>query len=173
MLHGFELIPFRKYQLPVSIEGRLDIKATEITFDVQLSGNLASVNWPELDRPFKRQSGLWESTCLEFFLGPGSGKHYWEFNLAPTGHWNCFSFTDIRQDMKESQSLHLSSFFTSKTNHSARATARIENRDIDFSDLRIGISAVIAQDNKLSYYALSHGRKSPDFHARVHHLLVQ
>ncbi len=173
MLHRFELIPFKSYQTPIVISGNLDITAGEMTFDVQLSGNLDSLDWPNRDQCLIREYGLWESTCLELFLGPINGEHYWEFNLAPTGHWNCFSFSDVRQDMQESDSLRLTSFSASKTSDSVQARAEIECIDIDLAEIRIGISAVIAQGNQLSYHALSHRSESPDFHARAHHLLVQ
>jgi hypothetical protein len=191
MLQTFEIIPFQDNNLIESIRGEFEIRERQIVINFQLDGKISEVYWPEKDESSGRQFGLWEHTCLEFFIGPENSSHYWEFNLSPSGNWNCFSFSDLRTDMQESEALVLSSVAGEVEENTATCTALIHCddlvREMVLSGIRIGISAVIEHTSGFFYYALAHcsngqssngqssnGQKArkPDFHARENHLLL-
>jgi hypothetical protein len=177
MLQTFEIIPFQDNNLIESIRGEFEICEQQIVINYQLSGKINEVYWPEKDASPGRQFGLWEHTCLEFFIGPATSSNYWEFNLSPNGNWNCFSFSDLRTDMQESETLVLSSVECEAEEDVATCTALIHCDDMVLSGIRIGISAVIEHSSGFFYYALAHcsnGEKArrPDFHARENHLLL-
>jgi hypothetical protein len=191
MLQTFEIIPFQANNLIESIRGEFEICEQQIVINFQLAGRINKVYWPEKDESPGRQFGLWEHTCLEFFIGPEDSSNYWEFNLSPNGNWNCFSFSDLRTDMQESEALVLSSVESEVEENTATCTALIHCddliHDIALSGIRIGISAVIEHTSGFFYYALAHysngessngessnGEKArrPDFHARENHLLL-
>jgi len=176
MLQTFKIIPFRQNHVIDSIRGEFEICEQQITISYQLSGRIDDVCWPDRQVPPTRESGLWKRTCLEFFIGPNKSPNYWEFNLSPSGNWNCFSFSDLRCDMQESQALTLSSFSCDIEKNNVACTAKIDCQDITLEDVRVGVSAVIEHKSGFSYYALAHGpaavTHSPDFHARENHLLL-
>jgi hypothetical protein len=191
MLQTFEIIPFQDNNLIESIRGEFEICEQQIVINFQLGGKVSEVCWPEKDESSGRQFGLWEHTCLEFFIGPEDSSNYWEFNLSPNGNWNCFSFSDLRTDMQESSALELSLLACEVEENTATCTALIHCddliHDIVLSGIRIGISAVIEHTSGFFYYALAHcsngqssngessnGEKArrPDFHARENHLLL-
>jgi hypothetical protein len=120
------------------------------------------------DRPL-RKAGLWEETCLEFFLAAKDSPQYWEINLSPSRHWNVYRFSDYRKGMEEEAA------FTS-------LPFRVERRknfflvDVDFpldgifaagTPVKAGISAIIKlKRGKRTYWALRHPGQKPDFHLR-------
>jgi hypothetical protein len=177
MLQTFEIIPFRDNNLIESIRGKFETCEKQIIISYQVIGKISEVCWPQKTASPTRQFGLWEHTCLEFFIGPATSHNYWEFNLSPSGNWNCFSLSDVRTDMQESETLVLSSVECEIKQDVATCTALIHCDDMVLSDIRIGISAVIEHTSGFFYYALAHysnGEKArrPDFHARENHLLL-
>lgn len=182
MLQAFEIIPFQENNVIDWIRGEFEIREQEISISYQLSGKISEIFWPDQQVSTTREVGLWEHTCLEFFIGPTTTSNYWEFNLSPNGNWNCFSFSDLRCDRQESEALVLVSFSSEFAEDNATCTARIRCNDISLEAIRIGVSAVIEHEFGLFYYALAHrsstkraltqGGKTPDFHARENHLLL-
>jgi hypothetical protein len=177
MLQTFEIIPFQDNNLIESIRGKFETCEKQIIISYQVIGKISEVCWPEKTASPTRQFGLWEHTCLEFFIGAAASPNYWEFNLSPGGNWNCFSLSDVRTDMQESETLVLSSVECEIKEDVATCTALIHCDDMVLSDIRIGISAVIEHTSGFFYYALAHcanGEKArrPDFHARENHLLL-
>jgi hypothetical protein len=181
MLQTFEIIPFQDNNLIESIRGEFEICKQQIEINFQLDGRINKVCWPEKDELPGRQFGLWEHTCLEFFIGPATSSDYWEFNLSPNGNWNCFSFSDLRTDMQESEALVLSSVACEVEENTATCTALVHCNGLVqkmvLSGIRIGISAVIEHTSGFFYYALAHcsngeEERRPDFHARENHLLL-
>ena len=167
----FELTPFRGNDALASMEGSLDITSGLVDINFQLSGRLRGLVWPEKGISPQREHGLWEHTCFEFFIGSVASTGYHEVNLSPSGNWNCFSFTDVRSGMKESETLTLRTLESTKTDQNANLHATLDFKRMRPDSLRIGVSAVIEMKSRLHYYALSHG-ESPDFHAREHHVLI-
>ena len=167
----FQLEPFSSNDLVESLGGEFMLHEGMIDVSYKVEGHLGEICWPAKRNPLARESGLWESTCLEFFLGLAGQTGYLEFNISPGGNWNCFSFSEERKDMKESSSLVLRELRSKKSTRAASLDARIAAGGLRGESLLIGIAAVIKYQSGLLYYALSHG-KAADFHDRRHHLLV-
>lgn len=174
MLQKFEIIPFHKNDVIDSFRGEIDIRGQEIIVSYQLAGEIDEVFWPDQHASPTRESGLWQRTCLEFFIGPVMAPHYWEFNLCPNGNWNCFSFSDLRCDRQESDALVPTSARGEVAQGRAQCVVTVQCKDAILEEVRIGISAVIEHKSGLLYYALAHNpkQKIPDFHARENHLLL-
>ena len=172
MLHSFKLLPFHKNSFLDSIHGNIRFTDDEISITYQLSGSLADIDWPDSAGIAPREYGLWEATCLEFFIRPSGGQAYLEVNINPGGSWNCFSFTGLRTNMKESDELLLLNTIVKKNDHAASLEARLRwtaSRAVQFT---LGISAVICQQNCHHYYALAHMGDRPDFHSPENHTLL-
>ena len=103
-------------------------------------------------RPGRFVEGLWRHTCFEVFLATRS-RAYREYNLSPSGEWAAYDFSSYR-----------------KRNRARIARPRWNGRVAIIpvrGRLKIGLSAVIEEKSgALSYWALRHPRRKPDFHDR-------
>jgi len=149
------------------IHGVIERTDRTITLSFLLKGTMDNIVLPAAAGR-QRCDNLWQSTCLEMFWGEAGKKNYWELNLAPTGAWNVYSFTDYRTEMRQEERVAEPFITTDRTPDSFSLTAEFEIADLHAirTPLRIGISAVIRhQDNRLSYWAMAHPEGKPDFHA--------
>jgi hypothetical protein len=95
-------------------------------------------------------------------------KNYWELNLAPTGAWNVYDFTDYRTGMRQEERIGKPFIEIKRTAESFAVRAKLEIGSLHAGNapLRVGVSAVLAHwDSRLSYWALVHPAEKPDFHA--------
>lgn len=165
---GFSLQPFPG-QNSDGVTIRTTVERTEraITVSFLLQGNMDDIVLPAASEP-KRRDNLWQATCFELFWGEEGKTNYWELNLAPTGAWNVYAFTDYRTGMRQEEQVAEPIITTARTPDTFSLTAELEIADLHAAraPLRIGISTVIQhQDNRLSYWALAHPAEKPDFHA--------
>ncbi|MBW4515137.1 MAG: DOMON-like domain-containing protein [Timaviella obliquedivisa GSE-PSE-MK23-08B] len=152
----------------LEIIGTVARRANVLTISYSLLGDLTDVVIAPAATP-TRQSQLWEATCFEFFLGTKNDKQYWEFNLSPAGHWNVYGFSDYRQGLKEETAFPTLPFSV-QTEPDALSIALKLNLGAIFAasqGLETAIAAVVKHTNgDLSYWALKHPGKEPDFHLR-------
>ena len=160
------LVPFQPCPGVESLRFDLTLVSSgRLAFNVTLTGPTAS-GLPLIQTPGQRRSGLWNDHCFELFIGKAGSKAYWEWNLAPSGDWQCFQFDQYRANRTLSESLRLdncsSSCFENTYSLSAEIiliSSLIRQREL----FKIGICAVIRSQEGLSYFALRHGHQ-PDFH---------
>src|SRR5271154_1016072 len=76
---------------------RIDKASLRLRYRV--SGVIAALRIPPPGRP-ARTDALWQHTCFEAFLRPGSGDGYLEFNFAPSTEWAAYSFATYRSEMR-------------------------------------------------------------------------
>ncbi|HIJ90383.1 MAG: DOMON-like domain-containing protein [Desulfobulbaceae bacterium] len=167
------MTPFSLHPFPgqnsggVNIHGAIERTNRAILLSFLLQGNLCDLVLPTAAEP-KRCDNLWQSTCLELFWAEEGGKNYWELNLAPTGDWNVYAFTDYRTGMHQEDRVAGPLTETHRTEDSFSLTGelKITNLHGGHTPLRVGISAVLQhRNNRLSYWALAHPEEKPDFHA--------
>ncbi|MBU2538364.1 MAG: DOMON-like domain-containing protein [Proteobacteria bacterium] len=165
---GFSLHPFPgQDSRGLAIHGTIERTERAIAISFLLQGNMNDIVLPTAPEP-KRCDNLWQATCFEMFWGEEGKTRYWELNLAPTGAWNVYAFTDYRTEMRQEERIAEPVITTARTPDTFSLTAELEiaNLHAAQSPLRIGISTVIQhQDNRLSYWALAHPAEKPDFHA--------
>jgi len=167
----FSLQPFTPVQdlpdLRVTVD--LSCRSNTAALSYTIRGPIKEIVFPASVETPSRKGGLWEDTCLEFFLAVTGVQLYWEVNLSPSGHWNVYRFSAYRQGMQEEAA------FTS-------LPFRLERGKVTFlldvelpldgiispeTPLEVGISAVIKlRSNQMTYWALSHPGQKPDFHRR-------
>ncbi len=171
----FTLIPFAQDAAPeISITGSISRRDNQLQVAYRLEDPSSLVVLPTQVANPERRHGLWETTCLEFFLGEAGSKRYWEFNLSPTGHWNGYRFEDYRQGMAEEGAI------ATQASGGIAALALARSGDSQFvataklgaligadQPLELGVTAVI-EDRRgaLSYWALVHTGAEADFHRR-------
>jgi hypothetical protein len=113
-----------------------------------------------------RAHHLWETTCFEMFLRSRGDSGYREFNFSPSGQWAAYEFTGYRAGMVQTPvaappAIHVHC-------DADRIVADIEVRlDLQREPHDVGLCAVVEERAfGKSYWALSHGASSPDFHHR-------
>jgi hypothetical protein len=184
----FALIPFAADSSPAiditgsierrenlfKIEYKLALKPQErLSLHLSCGSLRGGISLPAIISPIipnpTRQKNLWEHTCCEFFLGLPDSTQYWEFNLSPAGHWNVYHFLDYRQNITEEPAFAALPFQVSQELDFWQLQLEVDLHKIvsPRQKLAVGVTAVIEDQTKqLSYWALSHPGKEPDFHHR-------
>ncbi|MGL5831982.1 MAG: DOMON-like domain-containing protein [Waterburya sp.] len=181
MKANFDLIPFATDAAPaIEITGGIERQDNQLTIEYKLASKLKKRSPRNRDSPLpmispplvqnpSRQRDLWEHTCCEFFLGFPDSTQYWEFNLSPSGHWNVYHLLDYRQNLTEEPAFDALPFQVSQREDYCQLQLKIDLSKIisPEQNLAVGVTAVIEdRTNQLSYWALSHPGKEPDFHHR-------
>lgn len=175
---AFSLLPFgaRADSLTgIAIEGWLERRGETLILEFQLScaaeqGENA-ILWPPAAGQPQRRDGLWEHTCLEWFLAHPHGEAYWEFNLCPNGDWNVYALDGYRRGLRPDP--HYSALPVERSGNGRisrfRATATLPATLISAqpAELELAVTAVLEQrGGAISYWALHHGGGEADFHRR-------
>jgi hypothetical protein len=128
-------------------------------------------------RKIPRQSrNLWQHSCCEAFIAMGRSPGYYELNFSPSGEWAAYEFRAYRDGHPlENEKLEPGVSLRRQQNVlELTASVRLDHlagvpKDGSF---RLGLAAVIEEnDGALSYWALRHPRRKPDFHAQDNFLL--
>jgi hypothetical protein len=152
------------------IGGSITRKAGTLALGYRISGPLRDIEIPSpVIRPGRR-IGLWENTCLEFFIAEPVLPRYWEFNLSPSGEWNVFRFERYRQGLYEETA------FTELPFEVRRESSEAFHLHLEFDvsriiqahrGLEVAVSAVIQMKSGLeTLWALTHPESGADFHHR-------
>ncbi len=168
---SFTLQPFPEAgpRPDIEISGFMTREADTLAIRYLLRGDLIDVEVPASSNPAARRIGLWEKTCLEFFLTREGSSGYWEFNLSPSGDWNVYRFEVYRQGLFEEPA------YTALPFSVRRQSDRLE-LDLEFDlgriipaekNLEAAVSAVIkTKEGRETFWALTHPGRTPDFHHR-------
>jgi hypothetical protein len=170
MRQDFALQPWQSLTLPaVRIDGWVDRTADRLEIYYRVVGALDQLLIPAPSQPPSRRFGLWEATCLEFFLAPVGAKHYWEFNLSPNGDWNVFQLQDYRQGLQDAALVQNLPFQVDRQAQQLTLSLAMDLSGLVNSSvpLAAAITAVL-QDRAgvCSYWALCHPGPEADFHRR-------
>lgn len=133
----------------------------------RIAGEISRLRLPATAQAL-RADGLWQHSCFEAFLRADDADSYHEFNFAPSRAWAAYRFTDRRagrtspvmttpaiQDERATDSFGLCAVLpVGELPELARA-----------STIHAGIAAIIEEEHgTLSYWALAHAAREPDFH---------
>ena len=165
--HFRNLTPYNPPAIVHSIEVKVLINKQNWVLEFQLTGELEKLILPSLKHKKKRQDELWKSTCFEAFMALENNS-YLEFNFSPTGNWNCYHFSNYREDMRQFFGVELLDFVVLNTTHEnpSRYHCQINLKpNEDLKPTKIGITSVIETlDGKTNYWALRHSGEKADFH---------
>lgn len=168
----WKLLPFK--ETSQKIEVSLSEKGYQTILNYYVSDSEGKITLPSPTpnalQTAKRVNGLWETTCFELFgtlSDPKSGQ-YEEWNFSPTGDWNCFSFDQYREGMKE---VVIEKPIVNFQQTPEKGTSTIQVT-LPFSMSRykkVNITAVLLEERRgekhFHYFALNHNfQGKPDFH---------
>ncbi|MBE0569227.1 MAG: DOMON-like domain-containing protein [Deltaproteobacteria bacterium] len=168
---GFSLKPFPGGEpLPsIGITGTVRRSADALSIGYAIAGDLSELAIPPPAKSPERMGGLWEETCLEFFLGMKDSGRYWEFNLSPAGHWNVYSFASYRKDRREEPAFASLPFFVRTEPGAFRLSLDVDPRRIlpAGEAFEVAVCAVLRTvTGMISHWALAHPGPRPDFHRK-------
>jgi hypothetical protein len=172
---SFTLHPFTPASLntdlqSLQITGTVERQQEQLTVQFELRGSIKSILLADPNPSPQRRDHLWQHTCFELFLGIPDSPRYWEVNLAPSGDWNIYRFSDYRHGMAPELAytglpLHLEH----PQADGLRAQISLDLAAIVTTGqpLDLGVTMVILDTRQTqSYWALTHPAADADFHHR-------
>jgi hypothetical protein len=157
------LIPHPRSSCDAVTRLEVEVDRTEAGLALRyiLTGDLSRLVVPARATP-ARIDALWNHTCLEAFVAAG-GDSYCEFNLAPSTAWAAYRFDGYRQGMTAMEGIEAPRIETATTADTLEVRAALALPSA--GPLRLGLTAVVEEaGGRLSYWALRHPAKQPDFH---------
>ncbi len=141
----------------------------------RIAGEISRLRLPA-GAPALRADGLWQHTCFEAFLRADDGDSYHEFNFAPSGAWAAYRFTG-RRSGRTSPVMTAPAMQTERTEGSFSLGTVLPLAELPelahASAIHAGIAAVIEDEQgALSFWALAHAAREPDFHDPATFMLV-
>ncbi len=133
-----------------------------------LTGDAGDLRLPPTGES-KRTDELWRHTCFEAFVGTPGGDAYIELNFAPSTQWAAYAFDGYRRGMRPAD-VSTPRIEVRATQDEFQLTATVDLGGAGLppdAPWRIGLSAVVeARGGRISYWALAHPPRKPDFHSR-------
>ena len=141
--------------------------AGTLALTYRIEGDIAALRLPAQAEALRTDS-LWQHSCFEAFLKADGSDSYYEFNFAPSGAWAAYRFAARRQD-RELPALAPPSIecrrdagtFAMNVSQPLAALPELDGAPT----IEAGLAAVVeTARGLLSYWALAHGAREPDFH---------
>jgi len=167
----YPLVPFGNAVFDLEIECSIERRANMLAVSFELAGDLASLDIPRSVPTPSRQDRLWEDTCFEFFIAPKNSPQYWEFNLAPSGHWNVYHLDSYCKGLRAEPAVTTLPFAVRRQPDLLSLDLEVElDKFVQAGEpIQMAVSAVVKQHaarDTVTYWALKHCGAQPDFHLR-------
>lgn len=168
----FSLIPFDLHASPkLSLEAELNQNAEAFFLSFRIREGLGLIDLGNGTPKKERVLGLWEKTCFELFIKNETGE-YIELNFSPVFEWNCFTFKKRGDPLTELSSMQRpeTDILLSEDHFLHFTVIKKEGFPEGFlgpnRSLEAGVTAVIKEkkSGRMSYWALAHADKKPNFH---------
>ena len=164
------LLPFALHTDHIDLQGEIQFTPGGLVLRFVLSDpdGLVQDGLMEAHRTgnqFRREGGLWKTTCFEAFWGERGRPAYWEFNLSGDGsRWNLYQFNSYRspQPPAASPDYELQEVSISRQ----RLEARLHSNVLQATNLEAGLCGVLRTHQATHYYACAHSAAKADFHNR-------
>jgi len=149
---------FNESQLNLSIE------IDAFGFTAKISGDISQINFPPISSESARKNELWTIGCFEIFVS-GENNSYTEYNFGFDGNWECFNFSDYRENQSRPK-VDNPPEVVCEISHNLFTQKVSFKKDI-ISKNSFSLSAVIKLKNKeFLYFANKHCAKTADFHIK-------
>lgn len=168
---SYELIASDRRLQAISVVAALEQQGPNIlNIGFWINDPEQSIIYPKLVAGHPRQDFLWEKTCFEVFIGVKDQDYYREINLSPSQAWQTYQFDEYRypEQVPPPQSHDIDLVQLKKTHFGLSASLDlntfISEHQVKWTDLFIGISAIIETQKQTHYFAMQHSSAQPDFH---------
>ena len=152
--------------LAITARAELEERGSTVRFSYRLTGDLSQLAIPHRLLS-QRAERLWEHTCFEAFIAPGSGARYFELNFSPSTQWAAYELDSYRQGMRPVALAKAPAIVVANAADELSVTASVELGELPDArwPWRIGLTAVVEdRAGGCAYFALEHPREKPDFH---------
>jgi hypothetical protein len=169
MNQDFRLRPFEPVDQDWAITGNYRYQNTQLSLQYQVTGDLSQLLIPTQNAHPQRATGLWEATCVEFFLAPVGHSEYWEFNMSPSGDWQVFKLEGYRQGLRQESAVTALPFVVDVADGVMSLMVSIDLTQLlpPQTAWEISVTAVLQDINQdFSYWAIDHAGSEADFHLR-------
>jgi len=128
------------------------------------------IQWPDIVSSHPRLDYLWQDTCFEVFIGVQGEDFYREINLSPSQAWQVYDFEEYRypEDMPPKTANDIELNQLKKTHYglnvSLDLTEFMLKHKLKWTDLFIGLAAVLKTPQNEHYFAMQHSSPQADFH---------
>ena len=128
------------------------------------------VEYPDLAASNPRQDFLWNKTCFEIFIGVQDQDFYREINLSPSQAWQAYQFEEYRypEDMPPQAAYDIELNQLKRTHYGLNVSLDLTEfmlaNKLKWTDLFIGLSAVLMTSKGEKHYAMQHSSPNADFH---------
>lgn len=158
---SYTLTPFdgntHGFTLTVDVRNRLDLAFIE--FSLLGDASLLDI----ADSAEGRANELWTSCTFELFTKDDTAPAYVEYNFSFSGQWNCYGFDSYRSTPTE-VAIDTPDIMLRKGTKAMRLSAVLPWDDINGK--QGNLAAVLKfKDGSYSYWATTHTKEKPDFHA--------
>lgn len=168
---SYELSAFERRFEAISIVGAIEsLSPYTLNVGFWLRDPNQWIIWPQPVADQPRQDYLWQDTCYEIFIGVKGEDYYREINLSPSEAWQVYQFEEYRypEDMPP-QAAHDIELNSLKRTHyglnvSLDLTEFMLKHKLKWSDLFIGLTAVLNTRQGQHLYAMQHSGAQADFH---------
>lgn len=128
------------------------------------------IQWPKLLQGNPRQDFLWQHTCYEIFIGVHGEDYYREINLSPSQAWQVYQFEEYRypEDMPPQAAHDIELNQLKRTHYGLNVTLDLTEfmlkHKLKWSNMFLGLTAVLQTSQGDQYYAMQHSSPNADFH---------
>ncbi|ENV79634.1 DOMON-like domain-containing protein [Acinetobacter ursingii] len=167
---SYELMSFDRFD-SISLVGAIEQQSP---FTLNVGYWLRDPNhlmiWPEQVAAHPRRDFLWEQTCFEIFIGVKNQDFYREINLSPSEAWQAYQFEEYRypENMPPIAAYDIELNQLKRTHYglnvSLDLTEFMQKHQLKWSDVYVGLSAVLNTAQGMHFYAMQHSSPQADFH---------
>jgi hypothetical protein len=141
-------------------------EGTELLLRFELSGSVSELVLPQPSAEPMRRDELWRETCFEAFVRPSGSEAYHEINIAPSGDWALYHFTDRRSGVTSpdvpAPAVEIDASGDGLVLRAAVELAGLLSPAVPW---QLNLTAVLRTGAANSYWALAHPPEGPpDFH---------
>ena len=126
--------------------------------------------YPEMLSSNPRMDFLWEKTCFEIFVGVKGEDYYREINLSPSEAWQVYQFEEYRypENTPPIAAYDIELNQLNRTHYGLNVTVDLTEfilaNKLKWSDLYIGLTAVLDTTQGQHFFAMQHSGRQADFH---------
>ncbi|ENV34419.1 DOMON-like domain-containing protein [Acinetobacter gerneri] len=167
---SYELSAFDRF-FDVSLVGAIEqVSPYTLNVGFWLRDPNQLVQYPELVAAHPRQDFLWNQTCFEIFVGVKDQDFYREINLSPSQAWQAYQFEEYRypEDMPPVAAYDIELNQLKRTHYGLNVSLDLTEfmlaNKLKWTDVFVGLSAVLATSQGEKYFAMQHSSPNADFH---------
>ncbi len=167
---SYELNSFKRFSA-ISLVGAVEQQdQASLNIGFWISDPNQLILWPDKVASNPRRDYLWENTCYEIFIGVKDQDFYREINLSPSEAWQAYQFEEYRypEDIPPKPAYDIELNQLKRTHYGLNVSLDLgrfmADHELKWSDLYLGLSAVLKTSKEVHYFAMQHSSPQPDFH---------